>query len=263
MIVVTVQYRLGIFGFLRLSQLGIDGNMALHDVITSLQFIKSHIKHFSGDASTLTLAGQSSGAELIKTLLSTPSADALFNRAILHSAPLNYGDHSINTAEQVGAMLLGALNEKCTTLACLQAVSVQSLLAAQDFTMQAAPQSIPGVAAAAPLRPVIDGVLVKSSFTRALDSERGFSNTKRQLIFTTVKNEAGLTVDTVSQQQIIEPEYFEAYVRALMDESRAERVLASGIYKVDSADPDGGRNKLEELGTDWVWRWCVSLSSLI
>ena len=48
--------------------------------------------------------------------------------------------------------------------------------------------------------------------------------------------------------------YFEPYVNALMDASRASTVISSGLYAVDPANSDGAREQLELLGTDWIWR---------
>ncbi|KAI9622206.1 hypothetical protein H4Q26_015240 [Puccinia striiformis f. sp. tritici PST-130] len=73
MIVVVVQYRLGLLGFLKGSLArtfpSISGNYGLKDVIAALNSIKEFADTFGGDQNRITLAGQSSGAELIKTLL--------------------------------------------------------------------------------------------------------------------------------------------------------------------------------------------------
>ena len=58
------------------------------DVITSLQFLRKVLPSFGGNVSKITLAGQSSGANLIRALLATPSAAALFQSAVLHSDPM-------------------------------------------------------------------------------------------------------------------------------------------------------------------------------
>jgi carboxylesterase type B len=63
-------------------------NFAVQDVITSLQFLRRVLPSFGGDISKITLAGQSSGAHMIRALLATPSAATLFKSAILHSDPM-------------------------------------------------------------------------------------------------------------------------------------------------------------------------------
>ena len=92
-VVVSVNYRLGIFGFLNLPQLksGTDpqedsGNFALLDIIKALQFIRHDIAKFGGNPTNITLMGQSAGAINVYALLTTPATvDArpqLFHRAV-------------------------------------------------------------------------------------------------------------------------------------------------------------------------------------
>jgi len=92
-VVVTVNYRLGIFGFLNLAQLksGTDpqedsGNFALLDLIKALQFIRFDISKFGGNPTNITLMGQSAGAVNVYALLTTPatvnSRPQLFQRVV-------------------------------------------------------------------------------------------------------------------------------------------------------------------------------------
>jgi para-nitrobenzyl esterase len=92
-VVVTVNYRLGIFGFLSVPQLktGTDvqadsGNFALLDIIKALQFIRHDIAKFGGNPRNVTLMGQSAGAINVYALLTTPATvearHQLFHRAV-------------------------------------------------------------------------------------------------------------------------------------------------------------------------------------
>ncbi|EDW96350.2 uncharacterized protein Dyak_GE24935, isoform D [Drosophila yakuba] len=85
-IVVTVNYRLGVLGFLRPS---IDAhniaNYALLDQIAALHWIKENIEAFGGDNSRVTLMGHSTGAACVNYLMVSPVASGLFHRAILMS----------------------------------------------------------------------------------------------------------------------------------------------------------------------------------
>lgn len=63
-------------------------NLAVGDVINSLQFLKRVVPAFGGSNSKITLAGQSSGADMIRSLLAAPSASSLFESAILQSDPM-------------------------------------------------------------------------------------------------------------------------------------------------------------------------------
>jgi len=97
-VVVTVNYRLGIFGFLNVSQLksGVDpqedsGNFALLDLIKALQFIRHDIAKFGGNASNVTLMGQSAGAVNVYALLTTPATVHARPRLFHRAAPLSGG----------------------------------------------------------------------------------------------------------------------------------------------------------------------------
>lgn len=63
-------------------------NLAVKDVVNALQFVKKVVPSFGGSASKITLAGQSSGATMIRALLATPSASSLFKSAIIQSDPM-------------------------------------------------------------------------------------------------------------------------------------------------------------------------------
>ncbi|KAH8914111.1 alpha/beta-hydrolase, partial [Atractiella rhizophila] len=64
-IVIFVQYRLGMLGFLRASGIGVDGNYGTRDVQLALQWVQSNIAAYGGDPAKVTLAGQSSGASMV------------------------------------------------------------------------------------------------------------------------------------------------------------------------------------------------------
>lgn len=89
-IVVTVAYRLGSFGYLPLHHLlgdeyassGVNG---IQDLVAALRWVKANIEVFGGDANRVTIAGQSAGAKNVAALMATPNAKNLFSRAIMHS----------------------------------------------------------------------------------------------------------------------------------------------------------------------------------
>lgn len=83
-VVVTLQYRLGIFGFFQSSD-GTGGANGLGDQITALQWVKQHIQHFGGDSTQVTIFGESSGSVSVCTLMHLPQAAGLFIQAITQS----------------------------------------------------------------------------------------------------------------------------------------------------------------------------------
>jgi len=99
-IVVTVNYRLGIFGFLNLPQLktGVDadedsGNFALLDTVKALQFVNDNIAGFGGNPARVTLMGQSAGAINVYAMLTSPlvvhARPRLFHRAVALSGGIS------------------------------------------------------------------------------------------------------------------------------------------------------------------------------
>ncbi|MFR8529991.1 MAG: carboxylesterase family protein [Anaeromassilibacillus sp.] len=101
-IVVCIQYRVNLFGFLALPELsaeneeGVSGNYGTLDQIKALEWVNENIEGFGGDPENVTICGQSAGAMSVTALLSTDMTDGLFNRAIIQSgfggyaAPGNY-----------------------------------------------------------------------------------------------------------------------------------------------------------------------------
>lgn len=87
-IVVVVQYRLGILGYLPPTSQSSNMNLGVRDVIAALQFIKDSVGCMGGDSGRITLAGHSSGGTMVRNLLATPSASNLFEGAILESDPM-------------------------------------------------------------------------------------------------------------------------------------------------------------------------------
>ncbi|MDQ0771077.1 para-nitrobenzyl esterase [Pseudarthrobacter defluvii] len=86
-IVVSVTYRLGLFGFLA-TPAGRPGNLGLLDQLEAFRWVQRNIAAFGGDPGHVTAFGQSAGGDAIAHLMATPEAPNLFRRAIIQSAPL-------------------------------------------------------------------------------------------------------------------------------------------------------------------------------
>jgi para-nitrobenzyl esterase len=90
-VLVSINYRLGVFGFLTHPELSqespnhVSGNYGILDQIESLKWIKKNIAQFGGDPDNVTIFGQSAGAGSVKTLCESPLAKGLFKRAIIMS----------------------------------------------------------------------------------------------------------------------------------------------------------------------------------
>ncbi|MEI8217398.1 MAG: carboxylesterase family protein [Eubacteriales bacterium] len=89
-VMVTINYRLGPFGFLDLSEIGgpeyaNSRNLGVLDQIAALRWVKNNISHFGGDPNNITVFGESAGGSAIIRLMSTPLAEGLFQKAIIES----------------------------------------------------------------------------------------------------------------------------------------------------------------------------------
>jgi hypothetical protein len=132
-VVVTINYRLGALGFLRLrdrfgERLPASGNEGLLDQVAALEWVRDEIAAFGGDPGNVTIFGESAGAMSCATLLGVPRARGLFHRAILQSGAANFlwpPDTAGRVADQLLADLAVGSPEE------LRALPAARLLAAQ------------------------------------------------------------------------------------------------------------------------------------
>ena len=87
-IVVAVNYRLGVFGFASFGNDLVSGNMGLRDQIEGLKWVQKHITHFGGDPSRVTIFGESAGGMSVSALHMSPLARGLFSGAIAQSGTM-------------------------------------------------------------------------------------------------------------------------------------------------------------------------------
>ncbi len=147
-VVVTVNYRLGVFGWLRAPEIGADGNQGLADQAAALAWVQREIGAFGGDPGNVTVFGESAGAASIALHLAghrPASGPAPYRRAILQSGSFNLVS-SVAEAEHTAGLVLGHLG---VTAKALRELPTAALVAAQD---EATPRS-GGVF----YRPVADG----------------------------------------------------------------------------------------------------------
>jgi len=110
LVVVTINYRVGILGFLAHPALsaesghGVSGNYALLDMIAALQWVRRNIAAFGGDPDNVTIEGQSAGAAAVHALILSPLAKGLFHKAIAQSISLLAAQaQTLAEAEKAGA----------------------------------------------------------------------------------------------------------------------------------------------------------------
>jgi para-nitrobenzyl esterase len=132
-VIVTVNHRLGVLGYLSLTEIAgpgyrLSGNAGLLDMIAALEWVRANIAGFGGDPDNVTVFGQSGGGPKISALLGTPVAEGLFHKAIIQSGPaLRAID--LAAADATAAVVVERLG--ASTVNELVAAPVEQLLAAQ------------------------------------------------------------------------------------------------------------------------------------
>jgi para-nitrobenzyl esterase len=152
-IVVTINYRLGVFGFLAHPELTAEsphhasGNYGLMDQIAALRWVKQNIAALGGDPDRITVGGQSAGAGSVHYLTVSPEARQLFQRAMAQSGSGRHSDQSpsLNAAEEQGQKFSAAISAK--SLAELRALPAAELFDKYQATTFR-------------FRPIVDGWIV-------------------------------------------------------------------------------------------------------
>lgn len=157
-VVVTVNHRLGLLGYLDVASVVGDsfqgaGIAGMLDLVAALQWVRDNIAGFGGDPGNVTIFGQSGGGAKVSTLLAMPEATGLFHRAIIQSAPALRAVEPTDGA-QLAKDVFAELGLRPDQITDLQELPVDALLAAQGAVMM---RSGGPLAAAMRIGPVLDG----------------------------------------------------------------------------------------------------------
>ncbi|XP_077979660.1 uncharacterized protein LOC144435001 [Glandiceps talaboti] len=208
-VLVTINYRLGSFGFLSTADEHSPGNFGILDQILALEWIKANIASFGGDPDRITIFGESAGAFSTSTLALSPRAENLFHRVIGQSGALFYpwlDEDPMSTAHRLG------YNAGCNTtenpdltdhgllVDCLRGLSLDDLLSAQAATF---------------FNLVVDGEVI----THSVEEFYELSNFQQyDTLFGTNSYKATLALSLVNNYPLEEGmsrAMFEIYVRAI------------------------------------------------
>ncbi|CAH1270706.1 NLGN4X [Branchiostoma lanceolatum] len=156
-VVVTINYRLGVLGFLSAGDPGLLGNYGIRDQMMALQWVKTNIGYFGGSGSDVTLFGHQTGADCAAILLLSPMAKGLFKRVILSgSSPLRprllrSADDMRRESYQLAVTFnCGGYDNAAGIADCLRKLKYEV------FLQRETDGSVPGSA----LAPVLDGQVV-------------------------------------------------------------------------------------------------------
>jgi len=169
-VVVTVNHRLNVGGFLDLSAYGPkykdSGNAGLLDLVAALRWVNGNIARFGGDPGNVTIFGQSGGGGKVTTLMGTPAAKGLFHKAIVESGSLRGMGMTLtdpHTSRRVAELTLRNLGLDAAQVDQLQALPYAQLIAASDKALKSVgdEQGVPGLFGGGIMwAPLLDGETV-------------------------------------------------------------------------------------------------------
>lgn len=277
MIVAFVQYRLGAFGWLQtketLDETGggapcankVAGNQAARDVTAALHFVQQHFGALGADTKRITLSGQSSGAQMVRSLLTVPEASTLFQQALIISDTQNYGPATQGSQNKMGNYVLKALN--CSDIACARSKSAEEVLDASCAAFSDVPSADGSLAVGSPWRPTQGQWM-----PHVLEEEpaAAFSSGAKKIVLTTISNEAGATAGSLfakTTAHATELRYAHAdntsfplavALDRFFNQGRGDAMMKSSAYSKEretfSGTDDGLRTMLEIGATDGLWR---------
>ncbi len=286
-IVVTVNYRLGVFGFVDLAAVtdaDIPSNLGLRDQIAALEWIRDNITAFGGDPERVTVVGESAGSVSVSLLMTAPSTRGLFRGAIMESGSYSL-IHGSRVRLEVARRYAHELGLGPRDGDRLWEVPAARLLAAQ----QAVRKAVPGTTPAAPW---FDGDLLPDSLAAAHAAVRpevallAGHNRDEVTLFQLLPGEIMPTTReslTRRLRSALAPAQAEAVIAAYPDTRRglralgtdlnfaiptqhfAERHRAAGgptwFYRFDAAVPLIGATHAAEL--PYLWDWSGPVASII
>jgi len=196
-VVVSINHRLNILGFLDLSAYGDkyrhSANLSMLDIKAALEWVKANIKNFGGDPDNITIFGQSGGGAKVNTLMAMPAAKGLFHKAINESGSFRSNMLEKGTTQEIAAEVLKALNLQANQVDSLQTIPYQQLsdagkkaMKAVENKMKAEGKTVPGFGFGLSWGPSVDG----EDIPYQLFSKEAYELSKNvPLLIGTVKNE--------------------------------------------------------------------------
>jgi len=194
-VVVSINHRLNILGFLDLSAYGEkykhSANLSILDIKAALEWVRDNISNFGGDPGNITIFGQSGGGAKVNTLMAMPSAKGLFHKAINESGSFRTDMLDKQITQAIAAEVLKALNLQANQADDLQKIPFSQLSDAGKKAlktiadqMKAAGKTLPGFGLG--WGPSVDG----DDLPYQLFSKEAFELSKNiPLMIGTVKNE--------------------------------------------------------------------------
>jgi len=168
-VVVSLNHRLGVLGYLDLSQFGAaykdSANLGMLDIIAALEWVRDNIANFGGDPASVMIFGQSGGGGKVNALMAMPAAKGLFHRAAVQSGSLMNAGKPEDSG-RLGAAVLQQLGLSASPIGQIHDVPVDKLISAGIAAVRSFAQPFsPGRTFALPRigwQPTVDGVNLPS-----------------------------------------------------------------------------------------------------
>lgn len=190
-VVVSINYRLGAFGFLNLrdatdGRIEAGGSEGLSDQVRALQWVQDNIAAFGGDTDNITLFGESAGGMSVAALMASPSARGLFHKAIAQSGAGHIG-HGRERSARAAHTLLKKLEIGSHDVEALRAIPADRIVRAQiGLSAEARVAGDPNRLGLLAFQPTIDEVLLPE---RPIDAIRMGSARSISLLTGTTREE--------------------------------------------------------------------------
>lgn len=221
-IVVTINYRTGIFGFVNLGDVlglpDIPSNLGLRDQIAALQWVKANIAAFGGDPWRVTIAGESAGSMSVSLLMLSGQAQGLFHGAVLQSGAVSM-IHSRESSERIARRYAELLDLNQGAREQLMTLSATELLTAQARVDQEERGGIPAA-------PWYDGDLLPAS----LEEAHRVATPGMPVLAGTTRDEVRLFELVPGEMLPTRWAQLEALIHEQLPPDHARRVLATYAY---------------------------------
>uniref|UniRef100_A0A8C5N3Q3 Carboxylic ester hydrolase n=1 Tax=Leptobrachium leishanense TaxID=445787 RepID=A0A8C5N3Q3_9ANUR len=244
-VVVVIQYRLGILGFMSDGTKEAPGNYGFFDQVAALYWVQENIKDFGGDPHSVTIFGESAGGVSVSALVLSPLAKGLFHRAIAESGTAVIPGLMISSQEEITASVnFVAERSGCdpaSLIACLKQKTEQEIIAiSSGMGLLTVPGSVDGVFLPKPAEEILAN-------KEANDVPLLIGINEREFGFL-----LPLALNVTAILRGMDKATVEALIRALPFLEIPESDIASTMeeYFGDTNDPEEIRNRFLDLGGD-------------
>jgi len=238
-VVVTLNHRLGVLGFLNLSEYGskyaASANAGMLDLVAALEWVRDNIAQFGGDPGNVTIFGQSGGGAKVSTLMAMPAAKGLFHKAVVQSGS---GLRMVQPEDsaRLAAAVLSELGLGKSQVDKLQELPVSQLIAAMVAAgkkIPAPPPPPPGVIAPRTgWGPTVDGRILPAD---PFDPTAPELSANVPMLIGTVLNESSPSMSDPQAELLTEEEMLKQLTKTFG--SRAGHILEAARKVYPNAKP--------------------------